>query len=174
MSSALLIIAMQFIIVPLTTLRTTFMVKGKIPLASFISAIENLMYVISLSVVFSDLSNHLNMVAYAVGYAGGILIGGRIERKLAVGYRMLNVSLLDRDEKLIEELRTEGFGVTVFEGEGKDGDKRVRLDVLVKRSREKEVMKLLETEAPKAFVVAYEPTSLKGGYLTKSMNGIFH
>lgn len=169
MLDALLIVVMQFVLVPLTTLRTIFVVKGEIRNASLLGGVEALIYVISLGIIFSDLSNYLNMVAYAVGFAGGIVLGGVIEKKLAIGYRTVNVSLLDKDCALIETLRSEGFGITVFEGEGREGNKRYRLDIVVKRSREKELMNILNEEAPKAFVVSYEPTSFKGGYLVKSM-----
>jgi len=50
-----------------------------------------------------------------------------------------------------------------------DNEKRYRLDIIAKRSREKELMTLLHGEAPKAFVVVYEPTNFKGGYLVKNM-----
>lgn len=169
MFEALLIILMQLVIVPLTTLRTVFVVKGRVQQASMLGGLEALIYVISLSLIFSDLTNYLNMIAYAIGYAGGVMLGGKLEEKLAIGFRMVIVSLLDRDEELVAKLREQGFGVTVFEGEGRDGQTRYRLDVLVKRKREKELMELITIEAPKAFVVAYEPTSLKGGYLVKSM-----
>lgn len=169
MLQAILIIVMQFIIVPLTTLRTIFVVKGEIRKASIIGGAEALIYVISLGIIFSDLSNYLNMIAYAAGYAGGVILGGIVEKKLAIGFRTFNVSLLNRDDELAEMLRAEGFGVTVFEGEGRDGNKRYRYDIIVKRNREKEIMEILNKEAPKAFVVAYEPTSFKGGYLVKSM-----
>jgi len=66
-------------------------------------------------------------------------------------------------------LRDEGFGVTVFVGEGRNGAKRYRLDILVKRNRVQELLDILERKVPKAFVVAYEPTNFKGGYLVKSM-----
>ena len=166
---ALLIVLMQLIIVPLTTLRTIFMVKGRIPQASIMGGLEALIYVISLSLIFSDLTNYINMIAYAVGYAGGVILGGKLEEKLAIGYRTLNVSLLQKNDQLVDQLRNQGFGVTVFEGEGREGQKRYRLDILAKRNRVKELMDILEQEVPKAFVVAYEPTNIKGGYLVKSM-----
>lgn len=169
MFEALLIVLMQFVIVPLTTLRTVFVVKGRIQQASMIGGLEALIYVISLSLIFSDLTNYMNMIAYAVGYAGGVILGGKLEEKLAIGYRTVNVSLMQRNEQLTDLLRSQGYGVTTFIGEGREGEKRYRLDILVKRSREKALMELLETEEPKAFIVAYEPTNFKGGYLVKSM-----
>lgn len=169
MISALLIVLMQLVIVPLTTLRTTFMVKGYKIVSAVIAAIESLIYVLALGMIFADLSNILNMFAYAIGYAGGVYLGCTLENKLAVGYRSFNVNLLERDNELIQNLRKEGFGVTIFEVEGLNGNKRIRLEIISKRSRESELMAFLEREAPKAFVVAFEPTSFKGGYLIRGM-----
>lgn len=169
MLNALLILGMQLILVPLVTLRVTFVVKGRKKEAALIGVVEAVIYLVSLGIVFSDLSNIINMISYAIGFGGGIYLGGLLEEKLAIGYRALNVSLLDKCDSLVERLRNEGFGVTVFEGEGMSGEKRIRLDVIAKRSREKEVMTILEIEAPKAFVVSYEPIGFKGGYLINNM-----
>lgn len=109
------------------------------------------------------------MVAYAVGYAGGVNIGCRVEQKLAIGFRTIRVNLLHYDEDLIQHLRDANFGVTTFKGEGKNHETRYEIEVVVKRSREKELMHILEEEAPKAFVTAYEPVSFKGGYLINKM-----
>lgn len=164
-----LIIAMQLVLVPITTLRVTFVVKGKTKESSMLALLEALIYLASLSIVFQNLENHWNMVAYAIGFSGGIFLGGMLEKALAIGYRAVNVSLLDKDDDLIHRLREEGFGVTVFEGEGMEEEKRYRLDIIAKRNRETELMRILQEEAPKAFVVAYEPTNFKGGYLVKNM-----
>lgn len=169
MLQAVLIVLMQFVIVPLTTLKTIFVVKGRTSLGAILGGIGALIYVISLGMVFADLSNYMNMIAYALGNAGGTIIGGRLEEKLAIGYRIVMVSLMEKNNDLIEMLRDEGFGVTVFVGEGRNGAKRYRLDILVKRNRVQELLDILEKNVPKAFVVAYEPTNFKGGYLVKSM-----
>ncbi len=44
---ALLIVVMQFVLVPLTTLRTIFLVKAEIRNASLLGGVEALIYVIS-------------------------------------------------------------------------------------------------------------------------------
>ena len=78
----------------------------------------------------------MNIVAYVIGFSAGLLLGGYIENKLAIGYITYQVSLLDRCNELVDELRHSGFGVTVFEGEGINSI-RYRLDIVAKRSREK-------------------------------------
>lgn len=69
---------------------------------------------------------------------------------------------------LVNALRTAGFGVTVFEGEGIN-TARFRLDIVAKRSREKELLLIIDQFEPKAFLMSYEIRSFRGGYLTKSM-----
>lgn len=61
-------------------------------------------------------------------------------------------------------MRESGFGVTVFQGEGKDSP-RYRLDILTKRSRENELLQLIEEYEPNAFILSYEPTRFKGGFM---------
>lgn len=165
MLNALLIFSMQLVIVPLSTLRTTFVVKGLRLYAALIGLIESLIYVIALGIIFSDLSNVSNMIAYATGYAVGVLIGTGIERKLAIGYRQVTVNLLKPDDNLVDLLRTLGYGVTVYEGQGMHNETRYRLDMMVKRSLEKELLKLIQEHAPKAFILTFEPLSYKGGFI---------
>lgn len=165
MLNALLIFSMQLVIVPLSTLRTTFVVKGLRLYAALVGLVESLIYVIALGIIFSDLSNISNMIAYAVGYAVGVLIGTGIERKLAIGYRQVSVNLLKEDDDLVDLLRSLGYGVTVFIGEGMNNEKRYRLDMMVKRSLEKDLLKLLQEQAPKAFILTFEPLSYKGGFV---------
>ncbi len=69
---------------------------------------------------------------------------------------------------LIDHLRNEGFGVTVFEGEGRDS-KRYRLDILTKRNREEELLDMIDEYEPRAFIVSYEPRRFQGGFLVNSM-----
>ena len=79
----------------------------------------------------------MNIVAYVIGFSAGLLLGGYIENKLAIGYITYQVSLLDRCNELVDELRHSGFGVTtVFEGEGINSI-RYRLNIVAKRSRKK-------------------------------------
>ena len=170
MLNALLIFVMQLIIVPLSTLRTTFIVKGLRVYAALIGLIEALIYVVALGIIFSDLSNITNMIAYAVGYAVGVLIGTSIEKRLAIGYRQVTVNLLKPDDNLVDLLRSLGYGVTVYEGRGMNNVPRYRLDLMVKRSLEKDLLKLLHEQAPKAFILTFEPLSYKGGFIRNKKN----
>lgn len=163
-----LILVLQLIYVPLLTLRTIFLVKNMTLIASLLGFLEALIYVFGLSLVFSGDQGPLAMLVYALGFGLGILIGGAVENKLAIGYNNFVVNLMHRNNDLICNLRNEGFGVTVYEGEGRDS-KRYRLDILTKRSREEELLNLIDEYEPKAFIVSYEPRRFKGGFLVNTM-----
>lgn len=168
MLDIVLIFALQLIYVPIMTLRTIFLVKNMSIAASSFGILEALIYVFGLALVFSGHQSVLEMVVYAVGFGVGLYIGTRIENKLAIGYTSLVVNLMDINEELIVVLRNEGFGVTVFEGMGRDS-KRYQLEILTKRNREDELIDIIEEHEPRAFIISYEPRRFKGGFLVKAM-----
>lgn len=167
MLTPLSIFILQIIYVPLLTLRTTFVVKGKKSQASIVAFLEAIIYIISLGIVFSDLTNLFNIGAYIIGYSAGIYIGGLIEERLALGYRSTHVISTHNTDELAEVLRTLKFGVTTFLGEGINKEKRYRLEIISHRNRESELISLIKKMDETAFIVSYEPTQFKGGYLIK-------
>lgn len=169
MINALAIFVLQLIYVPLLTLRTTFVVKGKKVQASLFAFLEAIIYIVSLGIVFSDLKNLLNIGSYILGYGIGVYTGGRIEEKLAIGYRSIHVNLTNYNESLINKLRELRFGVTTYEGEGINKEKRYKLEIVSHRSRENEVISLIQSLEKNAFIVSYEPTQFRGGYITKQL-----
>ncbi|AOY78008.1 DUF2179 domain-containing protein [Clostridium formicaceticum] len=171
MQEIILILLLQLVYVPIFTLRTIFLVKNMTMIASFLGFMESLVYVFGLSLVFRGEQGPVALIVYAVGFGVGILVGGAIENKLAIGYNSLVVNLMEKNMELIDHLRAEGFGVTVYEGEGRDS-KRYRLDILTKRSREEELLQRIEAYEPKAFIISYEARKFKGGFLVNAMKKI--
>ena len=168
MVNIILILVLQLVYVPIMTLRTIFLVKNMTTIASLLGFLEALIYVFGLSLVFSGDQGPLAMLVYALGFGLGILIGGAVENKLAIGYNNFEVNLMNKNTDLILILRNEGFGVTVYEGEGRDS-KRYRLDILTKRNREEELLDLIDEYEPQSFIVSYEPRRFKGGFLVNTM-----
>ncbi|MEI5906858.1 DUF2179 domain-containing protein [Bacillus spongiae] len=168
-----LIFLLQIIYVPILTLRTIFLVKNRTKTAAGMGLLEAIIYIVSLGIVFNDLTNIFNIAAYVIGFSVGLLLGGTIEKKLAIGYVTYQVSLLEKNMELVHVLRTSGFGVTVFEGEGIDSNTRYRLDIISQRSREGELLDIINHNAPKAFLTSYEIRSFKGGFMTSSMKKRF-
>lgn len=169
----LIILLLQLIYVPLLTLRTIFLVRNITLLASIIGICEVLIYVFGLSLVFSGGKSIIAMVVYAVGFGLGILCGTKIEKKLALGYILVTLNIQTKNNELINLLRNNGFGVTLYTGEGKDGY-RYKLDILTKRNRERELIAIVEKLEPKAFIISYEPRFFKGGFLLDRIKNRLH
>lgn len=168
MKDILLLLILQLVYVPMLALRTISMVKKLTLLTAVFGFLESIVYVFGLAIVFSGEQSVLQMVVYALGFALGLIVGIHVENKIAIGYTSILVNIKELNESFIKALREGGFGVTVFQGEGKDSP-RYRLDILTKRSRENELFAYIEKFEPQAFVLAYEPTRFKGGYMEMMM-----
>ncbi|WP_168119962.1 DUF2179 domain-containing protein [Paenibacillus sp. HB172176] len=168
MLSALLVFAVQLLYVPVVIMRTILAVKGMKRSSAAIGMVEGFSYVFALGLVFSDLSNYMNMIAYALGFGVGVYLGGLLEERLAIGYVSIEANIPHKNTELINKLREVGFSVSVSEAEGMNS-LRFRLDCTARRDREKEFYKLVAHYEAQAFVATYEPRNFKGGYITKAM-----
>ncbi|HSR03815.1 MAG TPA: DUF2179 domain-containing protein [Proteiniclasticum sp.] len=168
MKEIILLLVLQLLYVPMLALRTISMVKKLTLLTAVFGFLESIIYVFGLAIVFSGEQSLLQMIVYALVFSLGLIVGIHVENKIAIGYTSLLVNIKELNETLIKALRDGGFGVTVFKGEGKDSP-RYRLDILTKRTRENELLAYIEKFEPQAFVLAYEPTRFKGGFMEMSM-----
>lgn len=164
----ILIIVIQLVYVPMLTLRTISMVKNLKILTAAFGFLEALIYIFGLAIVLSGEQSILEMIVYAFGFASGLFVGIYVEQKLAIGYSSIHVNIRKHNKEMVEELRKQGFGVTVFQGEGRHGT-RDRIDILTQRKREASLIKEIKNYEPDAFIIAYEPVRFSGGYLTKMM-----
>ncbi len=163
-----IILIINVVYISLLTLRTMFTLKGKRYLASFISAGEAFVFVVGIGLVLENLNEIQNLVAYAVGFALGVLVGSRIEENLALGYVTVKVISKKFDSPLSQDLRTKGFGVTSWCGEGRGG-KRMVLEVLTSRKDQRDLYRYIIDLDPDAFVISYEPQFFRGGFWVNSL-----
>jgi uncharacterized protein YebE (UPF0316 family) len=164
----IMVLVLQLIYVPTFTLRTIFLVKGLKNKAAFLGLMESLIYIFGLSIIFNGEQNIVVMIVYAVGFGLGIIIGSKIEQELAIGYTALQVILTNKNMELVNALRADGYGVTIYEGEGIE-DPRYKLEVLAKRNQEEGLYEMIQEAEPNAFIIAYEPKTFIGGFLLSSM-----
>ncbi|MFK2825739.1 DUF2179 domain-containing protein [Bacillus sp. B190/17] len=173
-SIILAIIAINILYVSLFTLRVILVIKGYRLLASLLSMGEVFIYLMGLKIVLDNLDKPANIAAYCVGWAMGVYLGGKIEVYLALGYTVLEVVIDSIESDLPEKIREQGYGVTTWIADGKDG-KRLVLKILAKRNYEQRLRRLVTSLAPKAFIISYEPTQFNGGFLTpKGLNALPH
>ncbi len=168
MRDLVLLIVVQLLYVPMLTLRTICMVKNLKVMTAMFGFIESLIYVFGLAIVLSGEQSIVEMLVYALGFAMGLVLGIYIEQKIAIGYTNMNVNINHSNTQLVDDLRKEGFGVTLYVGEGLNGP-RHQLEILTKRKREKELIRMIVAYEPHAFITAYEPKQFRGGYLTEVM-----
>jgi uncharacterized protein YebE (UPF0316 family) len=119
--TCLVIIIARIADVSLGTLRTVFIVQGRRYTSWIIGFVEILIWVIVVSKVVEDMAeNWVYAFSYATGFAIGTFVGMTIEHHLAVGEQVVRV-FTRQGRKLATIVRTAGYGVTLFDGEGKDG-----------------------------------------------------
>ena len=146
-----IILIINIVYVSFFTIRMILTLKGQRYLAAGLSMIEVVIYVVGLGLVLENLNQIQNLVAYAVGYGIGVIVGMKIEEKLALGYITINVITKEYDRDLPKALRDQGYGVTDWAAHGLEGNRTIKeLD-------------------PKAFIIAYEPKAIHGGFWVKSV-----
>ncbi|MCR8645627.1 DUF2179 domain-containing protein [Paenibacillus sp. N1-5-1-14] len=161
------IFVIQIVYVSFFTLRMIFTLKGQRYLAAGLSTLEIVIYVLGLNMVLQYVNQPLSLIVYATGYGLGVLVGSWIEGKIALGYVTLKVIVNDPESGLPNRLRDQGYGVTSWIGDGRDGHRLV-LEVLAKRKNQRSLYNTILENDPKAFIVTMEPTQLHGGFWARS------
>lgn len=152
--------------VSLSTMRTLMLVRGQKLYAAAIGFFEVLIYIIALERIFSNLDNPFNLVIYAAGFATGNLVGSTIEEKLAVGTLTVQVITLKSPLELTEKLRANGYGVTVIEGQGREGVRYI-LQIILQRKKASQLRKEIDEWDKDAFWTVFDARATKGGIFTR-------
>lgn len=145
------------------SIRTILLTKGMPKLAATFGFFEVIIYISVLGKVINTLDNPIYLISYGFGYATGNYVGSKIENLLAFGDAQVRI-ILDCDcHNTVDDLRNMGFGVTIFKGEGRDGQREMLL-INLKRKRIKEIYDYFNTNKVKAFISTNDITSYSGGY----------
>ncbi|WP_255620887.1 DUF2179 domain-containing protein [Salinicoccus sp. RF5] len=164
----LVIFVINIIYVSFLTMRTISTLKGYRYTAAIFSILETFVYVIGLGLVLENLDQFQNVVAYALGFGAGILVGMKIEEKLALGYLVVNVITSEIDKDLPKNLRDLGYGVTHGYQYGRDGE-RMTLQILTPRKYERKLIATIKELDERAFIITHEPKNINGGFWTKGV-----
>ncbi|MFD0696591.1 DUF2179 domain-containing protein [Paenibacillus sp. GCM10027628] len=166
MTTLLVILALQVVYVSMLTTRFILMVKGFRYIAALMSAFEIGIYVIGFKIVLDHLDEPLNLIVYCLSYGLGVLMGTKIEERLALGYVTVQAVTKAEYGHMAEVLRAKGFGVTVWPAEGKEGSSWV-MSIVIHRKEQQQLYHEILYLDPQAFVVSYEPNLYHGGFLMK-------
>lgn len=166
-----IILAINIVYVSFFTIRMILTLKGFRYVAAFVSMIEVIIYVIGLGLVLENLNEIQNLIAYAVGYGIGVIVGMKIEERLALGYITVHVTTTQTDHQMETFLREKGYGVTSWLAHGREGE-RLMMQILTPRKQEKNLYAHLNEVDPKAFIITYEPRTIHGGFWVKVVKGL--
>ena len=160
--SALIIFSLRLADQSLGTMRTLLVSKNKPIYAALIGLVESAIWIVAISQVIKDIDDPVLIGAYAAGFAAGTILGTYIERIVGVGNIVVRVFTTSNSPSVAETLRDNGHGVTVIDGEGKEGPVKIYLCVIPRRKL-KSVLSMIEEINPNAYITTdmANPTSLK-------------
>ncbi|SEO04241.1 Uncharacterized protein YebE, UPF0316 family [Amphibacillus marinus] len=164
----LIILAINIIYVSFATIRVILTLKGQKYIAASIGMVEIVLYTLGLGLVLDNLDRIENLIAYGVGYGLGVIVGSKIEERLALGYITVNVISSSPELKFTKQLREKGYGVTSWSAYGMDGD-RLSMQILTPRKYELNLYETIKNIDPKAFIISYEPKHINGGFWVKQV-----
>lgn len=147
--------------VSLGTLRIIYVARSMKGVAAVLGFFEVLIWIIVVAQVMQNMTNWMNYVAYAAGFAAGNYIGIVIENKLKVGTLIYRVITKRDATELISYLRDNGYGATSLDADGAFGRVKIIFTV-VRRRNWKFVQDAIETYVPKAFYSVEEIKHVSG------------
>lgn len=158
----LYIFTARVMIASLVSVRTILMTKNRKFLSSLIAFFESILFIVVLGTVMKDLDNIWFIGAYAIGFSVGNYAGIMIEEKMAIGELVLRIIVDKNEDRLVEELRNNGFGVTVIKGEGRDGE-RYLLFISIKRRDMEKIYQIIDKNRVSSFICTSDGRTNKGG-----------
>ena len=160
--SALIIFSLRLADQSLGTMRSLLVAKNKPMYAAFIGLLESAIWIVAISQVIKDVNDPVLIGAYAAGFAAGTILGSYIEGLLGVGNIVIRVFTSVKSPSVAEPLREKGYGVTIIDGEGKDGPVKIYLCIIPRREL-KLVLKMIEEISPNAYITTdmSTPNSIK-------------
>lgn len=146
----LLIFISRIFDVTLGTIRIIFVSRGKKMLAPLLGFFEVIIWIMAISQIMQNLNNFVCYVAYAGGFAMGTFVGIFIEEKLALGTLVIRVILVQDECGLKERLSAAGYGVTVVDARGANGQVKL-VYTIIRRKDLDDVIRIIEMCNSKAF-----------------------
>ena len=160
---ALLIFVLRIGDMSLDTIRMLYVVRGRKLLAGLLGFFQALIFIVAIANVLTGKSSLLSVLAYALGFASGNVIGMVIEEKLAVGFIRLTAVSSGLGSSIAEKLRGAGYAVTELAGRGKNGMVTV-LSVSVRRREFDDAETIILETDSEAFITAEDVRAVRRGF----------
>jgi uncharacterized protein YebE (UPF0316 family) len=147
----------------LDTVRVLMVMRGRKPIAWVLGFFQATIFIVAISSVLSNLSNFLNVIGYAAGFATGNVVGMLIEERLAIGHINLSIVSPNLGSAIANRLRDEGYAITEIPARGKDGMVTL-LNSSVLRKNVNNVRKIVNDIDPGAFITAEDVRPVRRGF----------
>jgi uncharacterized protein YebE (UPF0316 family) len=165
------IFAAKMLEVSIGVFRLLLMTKGFRRQASFIVFFEQLIWVVNISVVVTQIvDDPFRAIAYALGFASGLFFGSWLEGRVGLGNIKVEI-ITEKPEAmaLADELRKLGFAATILDSTGMEGHLNAMIISYIPRKRRKAVASLA-TAYPRAVVTFLDVRPVQGGFGTSRKN----
>jgi uncharacterized protein YebE (UPF0316 family) len=154
-----IIFLLRLISVGMSTVRIVLLGRGRRGPATLLGFFESLIWVFVVARVLDGLDDPLRMVAFAAGFAAGTYAGSIVEEWLALGQSMVRIIAPVESIPVADRLRREGIGVTVINGDGRDGEVRVTFCV-IPRKQVSSILRLIRETNSEAYVTVDQTASV--------------
>ncbi|NVO20436.1 MAG: DUF2179 domain-containing protein [Bacteroidetes bacterium] len=163
------------------TIRLIFISKGLKYVAPFLGFFEVIIWLLAVGQIMQHLGNWISYVAYGAGFAMGNFIGITIEERISLGTVIIRVILSKESPELIDDLKSQNFGLTLVDGEGAKGKVKLIFSI-IRRKEIKSFVATVQEYNPNAFYTVEEvkasnegvfrrlkPKSAMGGFAARLM-----
>lgn len=160
----MVIFLLRIVDVSLATLRMLLAVRGQRVVVPLIGFFEVLVWLFAAGNAIRYLDSPLHVVGYAAGFAMGNMVGLWVEERLALGLATVRIISEHGGVEMADALRDQGFGVTEFAGQGREGLVEVVYTV-ARRADVRRILQIADHWDPGAFVTVEEPRAIRRGWL---------
>ncbi len=151
--TGILIFFARIVDVSLGTMRTISIVQGRTRIAFVLGFVEVSLWLFVIATILRQIMEHpLLGIFYALGFSSGNVLGILLERRLAFGHLVLRVVSSRFGREMAEKIRSAGFAVTTFEGEGMSGPVTL-LYVVCRRRDMKDIVPIIRSIDDDAFYI---------------------
>lgn len=157
----------KIIEVSVATIRIVLINRGERTKGSIIAFVEIVLWIFITGTVLADFRNNpLKIVVFSLAFAIGNFVGSWLESKIALGLSTIQVITCNPHEELVNTLRANNLAVTVMDGEGKEGPRKILL-IHLKRNRIASTVKLINKTSANCVVSVSDVKMLRGGFIKK-------
>ena len=137
--------------VSIGTLRIIFVAKNNKLLSGITGFFEALIWLIVIAKIFENISNIYSYIAYATGFAVGVVVGVFVEEKLAMGTILIRIITRKEANELIDYLKESNYRITYFRAKSNKNENTNIIYLIANRTDINFLIKKIKELNPNAF-----------------------